>query len=506
MQDSCSTPTSRFITHIPLLLSILLIAFDIISFIASYTFAYTALETVNIQLLNNTSSLNISAAPQSIIFQNFFLVLGAVTTVILWSKGLYTNRTPYWSQIQFITKTVAFIAVVHILLSFALHIHVPIALILLSWALAYLLLVTLRAIAFKGATLIPSWSIPAVIISDNPTAEDLIYAFASDICTGYHVTTIFLRQPDDNTDFDASILPPSQQGAKVCYGQEDHEAFIRENPQYFYIISLDTFRDTARESIIRTLNENNTPYAIVPTLNRANMYKMEPKYFFGHDVVMLYVGNSAPQIFEISLTRILKRCMDIVVSGTALLILLPLLVTITAMLKIEGQKGSPFYGGRRIGKNGAFFNCWKFRSMEPDSDHLLHAYLDSSPEIKSNWEKYRKLPNDPRITTKTARLIRKTSLDELPQLWNIFVGDMSLVGPRPILEDETHYFEGDTLKEYMSIRPGLTGLWQVSGRNKTSFKRRVYWDSWYVRNWSLWGDIVILIKTPLVLLSRKGAS
>jgi undecaprenyl-phosphate galactose phosphotransferase len=144
--------------------------------------------------------------------------------------------------------------------------------------------------------------------------------------------------------------------------------------------------------------------------------------------------------------------------------------------------------------------------MEPNSDHLLNAYLENNPEAKINWEKYRKLQNDPRVTTKTARFIRKTSLDEIPQLWNIFTGDMSLVGPRPILEDETHYFEEDTLKEYLSIRPGLTGLWQVSGRNKTSFKRRVYWDSWYVRNWSLWGDIVILIKTPIVLLTRKGAS
>jgi len=144
--------------------------------------------------------------------------------------------------------------------------------------------------------------------------------------------------------------------------------------------------------------------------------------------------------------------------------------------------------------------------MEPDSDHLLQEYLNSNPELRQDWETYRKLPRDPRVTTKTARLIRKLSLDELPQLWNIFVGDMSLVGPRPILEDETGYFNENTLKDYLSIRPGLTGLWQVSGRNKTSFRRRVYWDSWYVRNWSLWGDLIILIKTPIVLLTRKGAS
>jgi len=331
----------------------------------------------------------------------------------------------------------------------------------------------------------------------------LVYAFASDISTGYEVKRIFLRSPDDGSVFDTSILPKSQQQVKICYGQEDHEGFIRENPSFFYIVSLDTFRDSARETMIKTLNENQISFAIVPTLSRANMYQMEPRYFFGHDVVMLYVDNSAPEIFGLSLSRFTKRAMDIAISGILLLITLPVLLFVMAALKIEGQGGSLFYGGARIGRDGKLFKCWKFRSMEPDSQHLLDAYLEAHSEAKSDWEKFRKLPNDPRVKTKTAQFIRKTSLDEIPQIWNIFVGDMSLVGPRPILEDEVGYFEEETLKEYLLVRPGLTGLWQVSGRNKTSFKRRIYWDSWYVRNWSLWGDIVILIKTPFALLNRK---
>lgn len=175
------------------------------------------------------------------------------------------------------------------------------------------------------------------------------------------------------------------------------------------------------------------------------------------------------------------------------------------MLKLEGQNGSVFYGGERIGYKGRPFKCWKFRSMEPDSDYLLENLLSNDSSAKQEWEKYRKLRQDPRITTHTAQIIRKSSIDELPQLWNVLIGDMSLVGPRPILEEEQSYF-GSTLKEYMSVRPGLTGLWQVSGRNETSFMQRVHWDNWYVRNWSLWGDIVILIKTPFVLITGKGAS
>ncbi len=479
---------TRILTNIPIILGGSLMIFDILSFIGSEYLATFLIVAIKTHIFPDADFL--SKIQNLHIYKNFYLILGAVTTAIIWGKGLYTNRTPWWSQVQFITKVIIFSILVHAFLSSALKVREPLTLILLSWAFAFLFIIVLRALAYKLASFVTSWKIPTVIISDNPTAEDLIYAFSSDLCTGYDVKTIFLRSPDDNVGFDTSILPPSQRNVRICYGQDDHESFIRENPQYFYIVSLDTFRDTPRESMIKTLNDNHVPYAIVPTLSRANLYQMEPKYFFGHDVVMLYVGNSAPQVFGTSVSRILKRGLDITVSGTALLLLAPLLVGIVTMLKIEGQSGSPFYGGKRIGRNGNLFNCWKFRSMEPNSDHLLQAYLDQNPEAKSDWDKYRKLPNDPRVTTQTAKFIRKASLDELPQLWNIFTGDMSLVGPRPILEDEVSYFEDDTLKEYLSVRPGLTGLWQVSGRNKTSFKRRIYWDSWYVRNWSLWGDIV----------------
>lgn len=200
-----------------------------------------------------------------------------------------------------------------------------------------------------------------------------------------------------------------------------------------------------------------------------------------------------------------KRGMDVAIAGLALFFLAPVFAVVAIMLKLEGQGGTVFYGGKRIGFQGQNFSCWKFRSMEPNSDHLLHARLELDPVAKENWEKYRKLANDPRVTTRTARFIRKASIDELPQLWNVLIGDMSLVGPRPILGDERSFFSDGAFREYISVRPGLTGLWQVSGRNETTFARRVSLDRRYVRNWSLWGDIVILIKTPLVLLTGKGA-
>jgi lipopolysaccharide/colanic/teichoic acid biosynthesis glycosyltransferase len=197
--------------------------------------------------------------------------------------------------------------------------------------------------------------------------------------------------------------------------------------------------------------------------------------------------------------------LDIVGSFTALVLLALPMVVIAVMLKRENPRANVFYGGMRVGLGGRLFQCWKFRSMEPGKDHLLQEYLEQNPQIRPYWDKYRKLPNDPRVQTRTTKLIRKTSLDELPQLWNVLKGEMSLVGPRPILPDEQEAY-GPPLSNYCMVKPGITGLWQVSGRNESSFKQRVRWDIWYVRNWSLWGDIVIILKTIKVVLARSGAS
>ncbi len=488
------------IKNIPTALGLFLILGDVFSIILAQFLAETTNAALR-QLFITDTSANLAHYN---VHQNLFLILGVIITAILYHRSLYTSRIPWWSQVQYITKIILFALIVHGFISFALKLSEPRLFIALCWFYVLVLMIFLRIALFKLAVFLPSWKVPTIIISEGSTSEDLLYAFHSDISTGYFVKRIFIRSPEDSINLDIDNL--TNKDIKICYGQEDHCQYIADHPDNFYVISLDTFRDTAREEIIKTLNDSNVPYAIVPTLSRANLYQMEPKYFFGHDVVMLHIKNSDSDMLRRFFAHATKRALDITVSGILLIFIAPIIALLAACLKIEGQGGSIFYGGPRIGKNNKFFNCWKLRSMEPDSNHLLEDYLDKNPDIKADWEKYRKLPKDPRVTTRTARLLRKASLDELPQIWNIFVGDMSLVGPRPILEDEVSYFEEDTLKEYLSVRPGLTGLWQVSGRNKTSFKRRIYWDSWYVRNWSLWGDIVILIKTPIVLLTRKGAS
>jgi Undecaprenyl-phosphate galactose phosphotransferase WbaP len=202
------------------------------------------------------------------------------------------------------------------------------------------------------------------------------------------------------------------------------------------------------------------------------------------------------------LPRITKRLMDIVLTLVGGMLLLPLLFYIAVAVKMS-SRGPVLYANERIGRDGRRFRMWKFRSMFTNGDVLLEYYLDAHPEFREEWETTQKLKWDPRIT-RIGRFIRKTSLDELPQLWNVLRGDMSLVGPRPILlEEETKY--GDYYALYTMVAPGITGMWQVSGRSNTSYQERLDLVAYYVRNWSLWLDIYLLMRTVRIVLFGKGA-
>jgi exopolysaccharide production protein ExoY len=194
-----------------------------------------------------------------------------------------------------------------------------------------------------------------------------------------------------------------------------------------------------------------------------------------------------------------KRLLDIGLAGTMLVLLSPLLLTVALMIYVT--MGRPIlFPQRRFGFGGRPFACLKFRTMVNDADGVLRAHLASNHEAGSEWRVRQKLKDDPRVTA-LGRVLRRSSLDELPQLLSVLRGDMSCVGPRPIVDDEVTRY-GRYWKHYTNARPGLTGAWQVSGRNRLSYRRRVALDSHYVRKWSLWRDIRILIRTvPAVLRS-----
>ena len=198
---------------------------------------------------------------------------------------------------------------------------------------------------------------------------------------------------------------------------------------------------------------------------------------------------------------IFKRAFDIVGASLAILFLSPLLVTIVACAYVSG--GSPLFRHRRVGRGGVFFDCVKFRTMVTDADHVLQNLLKSDHKIKEEWLRDHKLRDDPRIT-RFGRFLRRTSLDELPQLWNVLRGDMSLVGPRPVVPEELRRY-GRKVAIFLSARPGITGLWQISGRNNTDYRRRVALDVCYVRSRSVILDVYILVKTLRVVFTTRGA-
>ena len=208
-------------------------------------------------------------------------------------------------------------------------------------------------------------------------------------------------------------------------------------------------------------------------------------------------------------TLFVKRLVDFSVAALVCLVFSPLLIGIAAAIRLSSP-GPIFYGQKRVGRGGLSFTAWKFRTMVPNADQVLQQCLQSNPDYRREWEETHKLKNDPRVTW-IGRFLRTTSLDELPQLWNILCGEMSVVGPRPIVDSAD--YDASYIHEYprefavyTSVRPGLTGMWQVTCRNSGVYEMRIYWDMYYIRNWSLWLDLYIILRTIRTVLLREGSA
>lgn len=210
---------------------------------------------------------------------------------------------------------------------------------------------------------------------------------------------------------------------------------------------------------------------------------------------ILYGRPAQPTLYR----DVLKRLLDI---GLTILMVLPVAIVVFALAAVIWLKDrhAPFYKQDRIGRNGQVFALWKLRSMVPAADQKLQNYLDSNPALRREWDNKQKLCNDPRVTP-FGRFLRASSLDELPQLWNVFCGDMSLVGPRPMMPSQAKLYSGTS---YYHLRPGITGLWQISARSTSSFEARVKFDDAYDRKLSLKTDTVVILRTVKVVLRGTG--
>jgi undecaprenyl-phosphate galactose phosphotransferase len=237
---------------------------------------------------------------------------------------------------------------------------------------------------------------------------------------------------------------------------------------------------------------------ILPKISKMPLLNGELINSIHHKGMAFYVRNNLLSPVD----KFLKTIFDYTTSLCLILLFSPLLILLYSIVYIS-TNGHPLFKHRRMGLNGKEFNVYKFRTMYIDADKRLEELLEDDEECRIEWEKDFKLKDDPRIT-KIGNFLRKTSLDELPQLINVLQGKMSLIGPRPIIDREIEKY-GEYFEYFTAVKPGITGLWQVSGRNDVDYDERVQLDVWYVRNWSISLDIQILLKTVLVVIGRKGS-
>lgn len=330
---------------------------------------------------------------------------------------------------------------------------------------------------------------PVILIGAGKTAEIVLQFFEGDLGYRYRVVGLL----DDNPISD--VLP---QKFLLLGKVSDAESIIRDSGIKTVIITAPGMDSERLESLVAKIQPLVRDILFVPDLMMLPLGHVGVEPFYTEKVFMLSIRNNLAR----RRNRLAKRIFDLVATICGGLLILPILLVLAVLVGID-NRGRIIFAHRRVGRNGKLFPCYKFQSMVSDAQERLEEYLAQNPEARKEWEGSFKLTNDPRVT-KLGAFLRKTSLDELPQLWNVLMGDMSLVGPRPIVTKEIERY-GDYIREYYMVPPGITGMWQVNGRSDTTYEERVAMDTWYVRNWSVWIDLVYLFKTVKTVFTGKGA-
>ena len=330
---------------------------------------------------------------------------------------------------------------------------------------------------------------PVILIGAGKTAEIVLQFFEGDL--GYRYRIVGLLDDDP-------ISQELPQKFLMLGKVSEAEKIIRDSGVKTVIITAPGMDSERLERLVAKIQPIVRDILFVPDLMMLPLGHVGVEPFYTEKVFMLSIRNNLAR----RRNRLAKRVFDLIATIGGGLLILPILLVLAILVGID-NKGRIIFAHRRVGQNGRLFPCYKFQSMVPDAQDRLEEYLAQNPEARKEWEESFKLTNDPRVT-KLGAFLRKTSLDELPQLWNVLMGDMSLVGPRPIVMQEIDRY-GDYIREYYMVPPGITGMWQVNGRSDTTYEERVAMDTWYVRNWSVWIDLVYLFKTIKTVFTGKGA-
>ncbi|WP_370832228.1 undecaprenyl-phosphate galactose phosphotransferase WbaP [Phascolarctobacterium faecium] len=423
---------------------------------------------------------------------NFWVVFPLLYLLFLNIEQLYNRRMQFWQVIEkiFQASLYAVVAIVIVLYIGQIAASTSRMFIFLLWLFSFIYLTVFRYLTKKFLEKVQLLRIPVLIIGAGKTAELLVKGIINDAGgMGYKIIGLL----EDNCVRNG-ILKRFPVLGKFA----DVEAVILKTGVQHVFIAAPGLEQEKLTRLIYKVQPLVKNIGIIPNLVGIPMGGIEVESLFNEKLMLLRLKNNLAR----SWNRYLKTIFDFALTLVGTVAISPILIFIAIWIYIDSP-GPVIFKHTRIGKNGKKFFCYKFRSMCIDAKEKLAELLENDPVAKAEWKRDFKLKNDPRIT-KSGAFLRRTSLDELPQIFNVLKGEMSLVGPRPVIEEELERY-GEYVNDYLMVKPGITGMWQINGRNDTSYAERVCMDSWYVRNWSIWIDNLILWRTLKSVIRCKGA-
>lgn len=420
-----------------------------------------------------------------------FIYIPVIFLIVLSSNNTHLRYVPTWRLSKDIFKSVSYSIVTILLLMFLGNIiEVTSRLyVLIEWGIAFSFILAFRYILRRVVNQTGIYRRKLLILGAGKTAELFLKSLHGGSSYGFEIVGFLDDAPKSDT------IPNE---CPILGGFKDLERIVSEHHIDAITIAAPGLPEKDLKELANRAMLLTKRLVIIPNLVGLPLGNVQIENFMDERLPVLRLENNLANMWN----RFLKRTFDIIATSIGLILLSPFFLIVGVMIKFTSP-GPVVFAHKRLGRNGKHFPCYKFRSMVQNSQEVLEAYLYSNREAQKEWNENFKLKNDPRIT-KVGAFLRKTSLDELPQLWNVLVGDMSLVGPRPIIDAEVEKY-GIYIDDFYMVRPGITGLWQVSGRSDTTYEERVQMDSWYVRNWSVWLDLIYLLRTVSIVLLRKGA-
>lgn len=412
-------------------------------------------------------------------------------------ERLYVRRLPFWDEARSMLKAVSAASVMMLAVvtlgKMSDTISRPV--IVFLWFFGLVFFPLFRLAGKKALHAAGLWRENVIIIGAGQAGIETAKGISAQTHLGYHLIGFL----DDGEDKIGKQITISGNAYKVFGKVRNFKKFITLLNVSTVIIAIPSLPVDKLAKLTNHVQKFTRNILLIPDVKGIALVNTELHHLFVQQLFLLKINNN----LRSPVNRFIKRTFDVLVAVLFLPLLVPLIGILGLLIKLESP-GTVFYRHRRIGRHGRPFSLYKFRSMYRDAEDRLAKILESGRSTKQEWEAFYKLKDDPRIT-RMGKFLRRTSLDELPQILNVLKGEMSLVGPRPVLLEEIKKYYKEHADHYHLVRPGITGLWQVSGRNKINYDVRVRLDSWYVLNWSLWLDIVILFKTVDVVLKHDGA-